>query len=171
MSVQTAIQERRSIRAYKDTLIDDDTLRIVLDAARLAPSARNRQEWKFIVVKDPETRRKLAEAANNNKTFLIKPPVIIAACATGPELIMACGQPAGTVDVSIALSFLMLQAQELGLGTCWLGNFNESMVKNILGIPESVRVVALTPLGYPAEEPEAKPRKPLAETTSYDGYR
>jgi nitroreductase len=170
MSVQTSIQERRSIRAYKNTPIEDDKLEIILNALRFAPSARNRQEWKFIVVKDPETRRKLVDAANN-KPYLIDSPVVIVACATESEYVMACGQPAGTVDVSIAISFLILQAQELGLGTCWLGNFNEQEVKKVLDIPENIRIVAITPLGYPAQEPDAKPRKSLEEIIVYDRYK
>ena len=113
MSVQTVIRERRSIRAYLDTPVEDVKLKLILEAARLSPSARNRQEWKFIVVTDRETREKLGKAANG-KQFVAEAPVIIAACATEAEYIMSCGQLAGTVDTSIALSFLILQAHELG---------------------------------------------------------
>lgn len=170
MSVQTAISERRSIRAYQDKPVEDEKLKLVLEAARLAPSARNRQEWKFIVVKDSETRKKLAGAANG-KQFVAEAPVLIVACATEAEYVMTCGQPAGTVDTSIALSFLILQAHELGLGTCWLGAYDESAVKEILGIPPHVRVVAMTPLGYPAQLPEAKPRKSLEEIVVFEHYQ
>jgi len=83
---------------------------------------------------------------------------------------MSCGQLAGTVDTSIALSFVVLQAQELGLGTVWLGAFSEPQVKEILGIPKHVRVIALTPLGYPAEQPDAKPRKSVGEIIAYDRF-
>lgn len=169
MSVQTAINYRRSVRAYLDTPVEDDKLKLVLDAARLSPSASNRQEWKFIVVRDSETRKSLAKAANG-KQFVADAPVIIVACATESKYVMSCGQLAGTVDTSIALSFLILQAHELGLGTCWLGAFNESEVKEILGIPSHVRVIAMTPLGYPAQWPEAKPRKSLEEIVVYDRY-
>jgi nitroreductase len=170
MSVQTVISERRSIRAYLDTPVEDEKLKLVLEAARLSPSARNRQERKFVVVKDRETRKRLAEAANG-KQFVAEAPVIVAACATESEYVMSCGQPAGTVDTTIALSYLILQAHELGLGTCWLGAFDESEVKGILGIPPHVRVVAMTPLGYPAQSPEAKPRKSLEEIVVYERYR
>ena len=170
MNVQTAISERRSIRAYQDTPVEDEKLKMVLEAAQLAPSARNRQEWKFIVVKDRETRQKLADAANG-KQFVAEAPVIIAACATEAEYMMSCGQPAGTVDTSIAFSFLILQAHELGLGTCWLGAYDESAVKEILGVPPHVRVVAMTPLGYSAQSPEAKPRKNLEEIVAYERYQ
>jgi nitroreductase len=170
MSIQTAISERRSIRAYQDRPVEDEKLQLVLEAARLSPSARNRQEWKFVVVKDRETRERLARAANG-KQFVAEAPVIIAACATEAEYVMSCGQLAGTVDTSIAFSYLILQAHELGLGTCWLGAYNESEVKDILGIPPHVRVVAMTPLGYPAESPEAKPRKGLEEIVALERYR
>jgi nitroreductase len=170
MSVQSAISERRSIRAYLDTPIEEEKLNLVLEAARLSPSARNRQEWKFVVVKDRETRNKLVQAANGRE-FVGEAPLIIAACATEAEYVMSCGQPAGTVDSSIAFAYLVLQAHELGLGTCWLGAYDESQVKEILGIPTHVRVVAMTPLGYPAESPEARPRKHLNEIVSYDRYQ
>jgi nitroreductase len=169
MSVQSAIASRRSVRAYQNKPIEKEKLNLVLEAARLAPSARNRQEWKFVVVQDKETIRRLTVAASHN-TYLAQAPVVIAACATEAQYVMACGQLAGTVDTSIALSFVVLQAQELGLGTVWLGAFSEPLVKEILGIPEHVRVVALTPLGYPAEQPEAKPRKSLEEIVSYDHF-
>jgi nitroreductase len=169
MSVQSAISERRSIRAYRDTPVEEEKLYLVLEAARLSPSARNRQEWKFIVVKDPETRKKLVTAANGRE-FIGQAPLIIAACATEAEYVMSCGQLAGTVDTSIAFAYLVLQAHELGLGTCWLGAYNEAAVKDILGVPAHVRVVAMTPLGYPAESPEARPRKSHDEIVSYDRY-
>lgn len=170
MTVQSAINERHSIRAYLDTPIEDEKLNLVLEAARLSPSARNRQEWKFIVVKGRETREKLALAANG-KQFVAEAPVIIAACATEAEYVMSCGQLAGTVDTSIAFSYLILQAHELGLGTCWLGAYDESAVKEILGVPPHVRVIAMSPLGYPAQTAEAKPRKELAEIVAHERYQ
>jgi len=168
MNVGTAISERRSIRAYLDTPIEDEKLALILEAARLSPSARNRQEWKFVVVKDKEIREKLVVAANGRE-FIGEAPLIIAACATEAEYVMSCGQLAGTT--SIAFSFLILQAHELGLGTCWLGAYDENAVKDILGIPPHVRVIAMTPLGYPAQSPEAKPRKSVEEIVSYDRYQ
>jgi nitroreductase len=170
MSVHAVITSRRSIRAYTNAPIEDEKLELVLEAARLSPSARNRQEWKFIVAKDAATRRKLG-AASGDRQWVADAPVIVIACATEAEYVMSCGQLAGTVDTSIAFAFLVLQAHELGLGTCWLGAFNEAEVKAILGIPQHVRVVAMTPLGYPAESPEAKPRKSLAEIVAWEGYR
>lgn len=159
MDVKNSIITRRSIRAYQDTPIEDEKLLKVLEAGRLSPSAMNRQEWKFIVVKDKEIRKKLEKAAQGQK-FVSQAPVIIIACATA-ERIMLCGQAASTVDSSIALTSMILAAWEMGLGTCWLGNFNSEEVKEILSIPEDVKVIAMTPLGYPAENPPARSRKAL----------
>lgn len=169
MDVFTAIQNRRSIRAYKDKKIDDAALAKVLEAGRLAPSAGNQQGWKFLVVKDHETRKKLAAAANGQK-FLEQAPVVLAGIATDPEGTMPNGQLRGPIDLSIAFSFIVLEATELGLGTCWLGAFNESEVKKILGIPEKYRVITITPLGYPAEQPVARPRKSAKEIIINEKY-
>jgi len=103
MEVFTAISQRYSVRAYKATHVEEDKLRKVLEAARLAPSASNRQEWKFIVVRNKEARRKLAKAAFG-QSFIGEAPVVIVACATESKSLMACGQPTYTVDVSIACS-------------------------------------------------------------------
>ena len=170
MDVFTAISQRKSVRAYKDRKIDEDTLSRVLEAGRIAPSAGNRQDWKFIVVTDGETRKKLAVAARG-QMFLDQAPVVIAGCAIAPDYVMMCGQSAGIIDVSIAFSFMMLQATELGLGTCWLGAFDENAVRKILGVPDHVRIVAMTPLGYPDEVPAGRPRKSLDEVVCRDRYR
>jgi nitroreductase len=170
MDVFTAISQRKSVRAYKDRKIDEDTLSRVLDAGRLAPSAGNRQDWKFIVVADAETRKKLAVAARG-QMFLQQAPVVIVGCAIAPDYVMMCGQSASIIDVTIAFSFMMLQATELGLGTCWLGAFDENGVRKILGVPDHVRVVAMTPLGYPDETPAGRPRKSMGEVVCRDRYR
>lgn len=169
MDVMSAIQGRRSIRSYSSKSIDEEVLHRVLEAGRLAPSAINRQDWKFVVVKDPLKRRQLVEAAGG-QLFVGEAPVVIVACGTDPDKIMRCGQATYNIDVSIALSFMILEAHELGLGTCWLGNFDEQKVKEILGIPSKVRVVAMTPLGYPAENPAPRPRRELHEIFSVDSY-
>jgi len=169
MDVFEAIKERRSVRAYKDTDVEEEKLGKILEAARLSPSASNRQEWKFIVVKNAETRAKLAGAAYGQQ-FVGKAPVIIVACATETKSIMTCGQPTHTVDVSIACAFMILEAYEQGLGTCWLGTFNEGEVKKILGIPTPMRVVTMVPLGYPDESPSPKPRKAFGQIVCFGKY-
>ena len=162
MTVQEAIQQRFSVRAYQDKPVEEDKLRRVLEAARLAPSAGNRQEWRFVVVQDAKTRQQLAEAANG-QAFVGQAPVVIAACAEGEPHVMTCGHLCYPIDVAIALEHLALQATEEGLGTCWIGAFREDEVQKILGIPPEVRVVELMPLGYPAAQAPAKRRLAMDE--------
>lgn len=169
MDVFEAISERKSIRAYRDMDVEDEKLMKILDAARLSPSASNRQEWKFVVVKKAETRKKLAAASYGQK-FVGEAPVIVVACATEGKSIMTCGQPTHTVDVSIACAYLMLEAWEQGLGTCWLGTFSEGEVKRILGIPDHSRVVTMMPLGYPDDPGRPKVRKALDQIVCYERY-
>lgn len=183
MDVFEAIRERKSVRAYADRDVEEEKLLKVLEAGRLAPSAKNRQEWRFIVVKDLEIRRKLAKACYSQR-FVEQAPVTVVGCAMYAEYVMPCGQYAYTVDVSIALSFMMLEATELGLGTCWLGAFHEGEVKEILNIPDAMRVVAVMPLGYPSEGlggsvknsairmlASGSYRKPLDEIVYRDSYK
>jgi nitroreductase len=170
MDVSAAIKGRRSVRSYKGQEVESDKIEKVLEAGRLSPSANNRQEWKFIVVKNAETRMKLAHAAMN-QSFIGQAPVVLAACATESKAVMTCGHPTYAVDVSIAFAYMLLQAYELGLGTCWIGAFREDQAKSILGVPNHVRVVALSPLGYPATDSAARSRKRLDEITCFEVYR
>jgi nitroreductase len=162
MDVFDAIAGRRSIRSYREDPVEPEKLDRLLEAARLAPSARNLQEWRFVVVTDPGTRKKLRAAASD-QAFIEEAPVVIACCAETDGRQMACGQASYPIDVAIAMEHIALEAVELGLGTCWVGAFSEPGVKEVLGIPEGVRVVELLPVGYPADPPPARPRKPVAE--------
>ncbi|MDM7911866.1 MAG: nitroreductase family protein [Methanotrichaceae archaeon] len=168
MDVMEAIRVRRSIRSFMDRPVEEEKLSAVLEAGRLAPSARNLQDWRFVVVRDPATRKKLAEAARNQE-FVGQAPVVIAACGTS-DVIMTCGQPAYALDVAIAVDHMTLAAVAEGLGTCWIGAFYEDKVKEILGIPERIRVVALLPLGYPAQAARPTPRKKLDEILAYERW-
>ena len=168
MDVLSAIKGRRSIRKDNSKAVEDEKLQKVLEAARFSPSARNQQQWKFIVVKDLETREKLTEAIG--QPFVGEAPIILVSCGIEPEGVMRGGQPKYTVDLSIATAYMILEAYEQGLGTCWLGSYDEDKVKEVLDIPEKVRVVAITPLGYPDESPSQKPRKEIEEIISYDKY-
>lgn len=170
MDVSTAIRSRRSIRAYDPREVEEDKLIRVLDAGRLSPSASNRQERRFIVVKDAEKRQQLSEAAKNQK-FVVQAPVVIAACSVEQDYVMACGQPAYSIDTAIAVDHMTLQAVEEGLGTCWIGAFYENKVKEILNIPANIRVVALLPLGYPSIIPRPTPRKSLDEIVMQEQWR
>jgi nitroreductase len=169
MDVFDAIKGRRSIRRYSGQPVEDEKLQKVLEAARLAPSASNLQSWKFIVVRDPKTIKKMLEAAYH-QPFVGQAPVIMVSCGTDPESTMSCGQYKHTVDLSIATAYMILEAYEQGLGTCWLGRFNEEMVKKVLGIPDGVRVVAVYPLGYADEAPGPRPRKEMGEIVCYERY-
>jgi nitroreductase len=166
MTVQEAIATRRSVRQYSDKPLEQDSLNIILEAARLSPSSANSQNWRFIVVTDKALITRLMDAAYG-QPFVGEAPCAIVACGTDCR-IMDCGQPTDTVDLSIAMTDILLQAHELGLGTCWLGHFSAEKVKDILGIPDGVSVVAFTPLGYPAGITEARPRKTIGEIVSYN---
>lgn len=169
MNVVEAIRKRRSIRKYINREIEEDKLNRILEAARLAPSARNLQDWRFIVVRDLRTREKLSAAAKG-QSFIAEAPVVIAACGTNTDYVMTCGQHSYTIDVAIALDHVSLAAVEESLGTCWIGAFFEDKVKEILGVPDNVRVVALMPIGYPAEQPLPTKRKPIEEVVASDRW-
>jgi nitroreductase len=170
MDVMEAIRKRKSVRKYLNKKVEEDKLFAVLEAGRLAPSASNRQEWRFIIVRDQSSKKKLAEAANN-QSFIAEAPIVIAACAETDEHVMTCGQACYPIDVAIALDHITLAAVELGLGTCWIGAFDEKKVKQILEIPSEVRVVALMPLGYPYDSSVVnKNRLSMSEISKYEQY-
>lgn len=170
MNVIDAIKTRKSVRSYLDKPIEEDKLNAVLEAGRHAPSATNRQEWRFVIVRDPEIREKIAEAAGG-QTFVGEAPVIIVACAETDSYVMRCGQLCYPIDVAIALDHITLAAAEAGLGTCWIGLFDEKKVKEILGIPEKIRVVALMPLGYSTDpSSKEKSRLSLGKIVKYDRW-
>ncbi|MDR1064893.1 MAG: nitroreductase family protein [Oscillospiraceae bacterium] len=168
MTVEQAIKERRSVRSYLPKTVEEEKLLAVLEAGRLSPSAKNQQQWKFILVRDPEKLKLLLEASEGQRS-VEEAPAAIVACASA-DYTMLCGERTAPIDTSIAFSSMLLRAYELGLGTCWLGRFRADIVKSALGIPDNVEVVAVTPIGYPAETPEARPRKTLAEVASFDKY-
>ena len=169
MSVLDVIIARRSIRKYLPKPVENEKLELVLEAGRRAPAANNSQQWKFIAVRDAEIIKKLVPACGG-QSFIAEAPVLLVVCSVGGKRVMYCGQPAATVDCSIALSFMILEAAELGLGTCWLGYFSNDKVKRALNIPEDCDVVAITPLGYAGETPAMRPRRDASEVISYDGW-
>lgn len=171
MSVLDAIKKRSSIRKYKGDSIPEDLLLRVLEAVRLAPSAKNLQPWKFIIVKDKDLKEKLAEAASG-QYFIAQAPLIVVGCGLPDDCYARMGRymKSWPVDVTIALEHLILEAQEEGLGTCWIGAFDEEKVKSVLNIPGNVKVLAMTPLGYPNEKPSFRERKTLDEIISYDYF-
>jgi len=170
MDVMEAIRRRRSVRSYRKDPVPDEKLKKILEAARLAPSARNSQNWKFVVVRDAARRKELAKAAAD-QYFVGEAPVVIAAVALQPEYVMRCEVPAYAVDLAIAVDHMTLVAVKEGLGTCWIGAFYQDEVKRILNIPREYKVVALLPLGFPADTPGEKYRKPLNEIVCYEVFK
>lgn len=162
MDVFEAIRLRRSIRRYRDIEIPHANIERLLEAARLAPSGSNLQNWKFIVVKDKNIRKKLAQACNN-QSFVGEASLVIAG-------VVDPSKKWHQVDLAIAFEHIVLEAQELGLGTCWIGAFQEEKVKDILEVPEDKKVVALLTIGVPSEAPPPRPRKPLSEIVCYNEY-
>ena len=169
MGVMAAIKMRRSIRHYKDKPVEKEKLDRVLEAGRLAPSAGNLQEWKFVVMSDKSMREKLAKTSNAER-FIREAPVTIIACATITDHVMECGQLAYPIDVAIAVDHITLKAVEEGLGTCWIGGFDEGEVKKILGIPENIRIVTLLTIGYPKYVPGPRKRKSKEEIVVYEKW-
>ena len=164
------IKKRRSVRSFLEKSLEEEKLNAVLEAGRLAPSASNRQEWRFVIVKDREVRKKIAEAANG-QSFVGDAPVVIVACAVTDRQVMSCGLLCYPIDVAIALDHISLVSVEYGLGTCWIGAFDEGRVKEILGIPEEVRVVELMPIGYPTPEiVKEKNRLPFSKLVRYEHW-
>jgi len=169
MDITEAINKRRSVRSYKLDPVSEDSLKRILEAARLAPSAKNKQDWKFIVVRDPEKRKKLSVAAKNQE-FIAQAPVVIVGVALDPDYFMTSEVQACKVDLGIAMEHIALAAVAEGLGTCWIGAFYQDEVKKILNIPEKYKVIALMPLGFPADQAVPKSRKSLEEITCYDNF-
>lgn len=170
MELMDAIRNRRSIRDYEEKPVPEEKLTRILEAARLSPSARNSQDRRFIVVRDRGQRRELARAAEQ-QGHLALAPVVIAAVGTNSDYHMPNGVPAYPVDLAIALDHMTLVAVEEGLGTCWIGGFNQEIAKKALGVPDEYVIAALLTLGFPKTIPEAKPRNPLKDIVYHDRFR
>jgi len=169
------VRTRRSVRSFKAEPVPDEVLGKVLEAVRIAPSGSNRQPWRFIVVKNEAVKQKLIPACGDQK-WLAEAPVIVVACGQifdwnrGSYM----GEHSVLVDVSIGMTHLILGARNEGLGTCWIGFFDNAEVKKVLGVPEGWNVVGVTPLGYPKAGEKAftepGPRKQLSEIVSADKF-
>ncbi len=204
MDVSEAIIRRRSIRKFKSDPIPDEKIKLLLESARLAPSGTNTQPWRFIVVRDNDTKTKLQKASHNQR-HVKRAPVIIVCCADlkafkefpirVDELIESGALPERTRDVfipylkkgmdtvtkdalmvaaaanvAIAVEHIVLQAVEIGLGTCWVRWYEDNKVKEILDIPEHVEVMALLPVGVPDEDPSQRPRQELDKIVYSERY-
>lgn len=168
MELMEAIQKRYSCRSYIDKPVEPDKLEKITESARLAPSAKNMQEWRFVFVTEPDKKQKVALAANE-QLFLAKASVIIVACSN-TDYIMSCGQPSGPIDVAIALEHIALAATSVGLATCWIGAFDPKNVKPIMNIPKDIEIVDLMALGYPADTEKHNSRLPVDKIVSYNKW-
>ena len=174
MDIFQTMRDRRSIRKYKDTPVEMETIQQILDAARLAPSWKNMQCWRFLVLTDPEQRAKTVDAFpddNPGKKAIAEAPVVIVVCADPRESGVENGIEYYIADTAIAFEHLCLAAHALGLGTCWMGWYNEEKIKQALGIPVAIRIIGLTPLGYPDQEPKPRPRKTLEEIALFNEWQ
>lgn len=179
MEVIEAIKGRRSIRKYKPTPVSDEDVNYCLEAARWAPSWANSQCARYVVVRDIKIKAKLAEA-------MVPPTPAVAAIREAPVVIVACAELGKSgykkgipvtnkgdwfmFDVALAMQNFILAAFSRGLGTVLVGTFDARKVEEILGIPQGIAVVSMTPLGYPDEEPKAPPRKELSELVFHERY-
>jgi len=162
MEFNELIRVRRSIRGYKPDPVPEEVLHRILEAGRLAPTAANRQPFQIIVVTREATRSQLREVYDRD-WFYTAPLILLGCVEPAKAWQRADGFNAAEVDISIVMDHIILAAANEGLGSCWICNFNEPRLKEILGIPPNVRVLAMTPLGIPAAEPRPFQRKPLED--------
>lgn len=169
MNVMEAIQNRYSCRAYQSKPIEPEKLTTLIESARLAPSARNIQDWRFVIVTDPATQADLQKAAAD-QAFVGQAPVVIAACSTTQRRMNLCGQPYSSINVSIALEHIALAATSLGLATCWIGSFKPQRVRRILNIPSAIEIVELMTVGYPADNYKSPKRLAADQVACFETW-
>lgn len=169
MSVLDTIKERGSVRRYLAEPVPRESLLKIIEGARLAQSATNRQPWQFVLANNDKTKKKLAAAARN-QGFVAEAAAVMVCLANPEESAKVSSFEGFLIDLAIAIENMALTAWDLGIGNCWIGAFNEKTVKELLGIPEDLRVVSLLTLGYPDERPRIKNRKPLKEILHYERY-
>jgi len=169
MDFSELIQHRYSVRAYKPDPVEEDKLQQVLEAARLAPTAANRQPFRLIVLSTVNRQADLRRIYH--RSWFSQAPLVIGVCGIpGEAWVRRDGQNYHYVDAAIALDHLILAAADLGLGTCWVAAFDVAAAREVLGLPEEAVPIAFTPLGYPADQPGPKERKPLAELVRYEHW-
>jgi nitroreductase len=169
MRFSELIAARYSVRAYRPDPVPQALLEQVLEAARVAPTAANRQPFQLIVVRTAGRENELRQVYH--REWFLQAPLMIAACGlTGAAWVRRDGRNYVDVDVAIVMDHLILAAAELGLGTCWIGAFDPAAVREVLCLPTGVEPIALTPLGYPADGPRVKERKSLAELVRYERW-
>jgi nitroreductase len=169
MEFAELIESRYSVRAYRPDPVEEEKLEGVLQAARLAPTAANRQAIQFVVVRTKGREEELRRIYDRD--WFAVAPIVICACGIPAEnWVRNDGKNYNDVDVAIAMDHLILAAADAGLGTCWIGAFDPEATKELLGLPEGVEPIAFTPLGYPAVEAGRKKRKDLSELVRYERW-
>lgn len=176
--VLEVIRQRYSVREYLDQPVEDEKIRLLLEAARLAPSAQNLQPWRFIVVRERRLIESLSRCALPGTRFanawMSRAPCVIVGCGEPHPLVHLVYRVFGVnllpLDIGIAMEHIVLAATELGLGTCWIGWFSERKVKSLLSIPKRLRVIALLTVGYPKGQRTPRSRKPLEEICFFEKY-
>jgi nitroreductase len=162
-------EKRYSVRAYKPDPVEEDKLQQVLEAARLAPTATNAQPFQLIVIHTAGREAELRRIYKRD--WFVQAPLVICICGIPAQgWVRRDGKNYTEVDVAIAMDHLILAATDLGLGTCWVAAFDAIAAREVLGLPEGVEPIAFTPLGYPADEPGPKKRKPLSELVRYEHW-
>jgi nitroreductase len=169
MDFNELIQQRYSVRAYKPDLVDEDKLQQVLEAARLAPTAANRQPIQLLVIHTADRQAELQRIYH--RQWFSQAPLVIGICGLpGQAWVRRDGQNYHYVDAAIAMDHLILAAANLGLGTCWVAAFNVEAAREVLDLPEEAVPIAFTPLGYPADHLGPKERKPLTDLVRYERW-
>jgi len=163
------IKNRYSVRKFSPKKIESNKLEIILEAARLAPSARNTQPWKFVVIQNDEKRAQLTEICRGQQ-FVADAPITIAICCNNLDYRMGCGQPASVIDGALASQNIALQCVELGLGTCWIGAFQQEPAAKLIELPDDWEVIGLLPIGYPEIDKGNRNLKPREEVVAFDRF-
>jgi nitroreductase len=169
MEFSELITKRYSVRAYKSDPVEEDKLQQVLEAARLAPTAANYQPFQIIVARTAGREAELGRIYY--REWFTQAPLVICACGIPAQgWVRSDGKSYTNVDVAIAMDHLILAAANVGLGTCWIAAFDPAAAREVLGLPDGVEPIAFTPLGYPADEPQPKERKPLSDLVRYERW-
>ena len=169
MEFSELIKKRYSVRAYKPDPVEDEVLNQVLEAARLAPTAANRQRFQIVVIHTAGREAELKRIYPRD--WFAQAPLVICACANPAKVWTSRGGKNYTdVDVAIVMDHLILAATSLGLGTCWIGAFDPTAAREVLGLPDGVEPIVFTPLGYPADQLRPKKRKALSELVRYEHW-
>lgn len=172
MELYDAIAARRSVRKYKNTPVAPEVMARILEAGRLAPSWKNRQCWRFVLITDPEKRQMLGTLVDNpSAECYVNAPYVLILCADPTDSGSSGGKDYYLVDCGIVMEHIALAATAEGLGSCWVGYFPENPVRSLIGAPMDTRIVALMPIGYADEAPAPRPRQPLSQIVFTDSWQ